>query len=154
MAKEMPTFAASSYSSSTADIGSWGLPESALTLDAGHQTGMLRGSGGHRPILHAHFQPEELNMAVAVGRRVVQVFVSDPDPKVPLDKCLLYQGDVKVTDATDQELYFELDIKALLEKHNAERIKIVDKSVKDRTELLEPAKIRDLKMSVVTITNL
>lgn len=46
---------------------------------------------------------------------------------------------------------FEVDIKSLLDTHNAVRTKAVDKKVKDRTEYLEPAKIRELKMVVVTI---
>ena len=66
----------------------------------------------------------------------------------------MYKGDVQVTDLTDQELYFELDIRKLLADHNEKRTKTVDKTIKDRIEYLEPAKIRDLKMSVVTVTTL
>jgi hypothetical protein len=32
-------------------------------------------------------------------------------------------------------------------------VKIADKKVKDRTEYLEPAKVRDLKMTVVTVAS-
>lgn len=85
------------------------------------------------------------------SRRLVQVFISDPNENVPLSNSLLYSGEQKLTDATDQELFFEIDIKSILEKHNAERVKMVDKKVKERTEYLEPAKIRDLKMVVVTV---
>jgi hypothetical protein len=88
------------------------------------------------------------------ARRVVQVFIADPNENISLDDCLLFKGIEKVTDATDQELFFELDIKALLEIHNEKRVTIVDKKVKDRTEFLEPAKVRDLKMVVVTVANL
>lgn len=84
-------------------------------------------------------------------RRLVQVFIADPDERVPLKDSLLYFGDQQLTDLTDQELFFEVDIKKLLNAHNDKRIKIVDKSVKDRSEYLEPAKIRDLKMVVTTI---
>lgn len=87
-------------------------------------------------------------------RRIVQVLIADPNENLSLDDCLLFKGDEKLTDATDQELFFELDIKNMLEIHNAKRIKIVDKKVKDRTEYLEPAKVRDLKMVVVTVANL
>lgn len=87
-------------------------------------------------------------------RRVVQVFIADPNENVPLDDCLLFKGEEKLTDATDQELFLELDIKNLLEKHNLKRTKVVDKKVKDRTEHLEPAKVRDLKMVVVTVAKL
>lgn len=84
-------------------------------------------------------------------RRFAQVIIVDPNENVPLDSCLVYKGDPKLTDATDQELFFELDIKDLLAKHNEKRIAFIDKKVKDRTENLEPAKVRDLKMVVVNI---
>lgn len=86
-----------------------------------------------------------------MARRLVQVFIADPNENVPLDQSLLYSGEQKLTDATDQELFFEIDIRGALETHNAKRVKMVDKKVKERTEYLEPAKIRDLKMVVVTV---
>lgn len=85
------------------------------------------------------------------NRRLVQVFIADPDEDVPLDQCLLYSGEQKLTDLTDQELFFEVDVKSILDAHNQKRTKIVNKSVKERTELLEAARVRDLKMTVVTI---
>ena len=87
-------------------------------------------------------------------RRVVQVFVCDPNENVPLDKCLLYKGDQKLTDCTDQELYYELNIKDILNTHNADRIKMIDKESTKKVGkdiFLEAAKIRDLKMIVVTL---
>jgi hypothetical protein len=87
-------------------------------------------------------------------RRVVQIFIADPNENIPLADCMLYESERKLTDATDQELFFELDIKGILEKHNAKRTKVIDKKVKDRTEYLEPAKVRDLKMVVVTVATL
>ena len=83
-------------------------------------------------------------------RRLVQVFIADTNENVPLADTLLYKGEQKLTDLTDQELFFELDIRTLLAEHNAKRTKLINKSVKDRTEYLEPARIRDLKMTVVT----
>lgn len=88
---------------------------------------------------------------MANARRLVQVFIADPNENVPLDQSLLYSGEQKFTDATDQELFFEIDINTILKTYNEKRIKIVDKKVKERTEYLEPAKIRDLKMVVVTV---
>lgn len=86
-------------------------------------------------------------------RRLVKVIIVDPDENIPLGQCLLYSGDEKLTDATDQELFFEIDIKSLLDKHNEARVKVRDKKVKERDEFLEPAKIRDLKMVVVNIAS-
>lgn len=93
----------------------------------------------------------EMLMAQTPARRLVQVLIVDPNENVPLDQCLLYKGEPKMTDATDQELFFEIDIKDILAKHNEKRVQIVDRKVKERTEHLEPAKIRDLKMVVVNI---
>lgn len=92
-------------------------------------------------------------MPTTSPRRYVQVFICDPNENVPIESCLLYQGKPKLTDLTDQELFFEIDIKSALEKHNENRVGYVDKSVKERTEYLDPARIRDLKMTVVTIAS-
>lgn len=87
------------------------------------------------------------------ARRLVQVFIADPNENIPLEQSLLYSGEQKLTDATDQELFFEIDIKTILAAHNEKRVKIVDKKIKERTEYLEPAKIRDLKMVVVNVAS-
>lgn len=86
-------------------------------------------------------------------RRLVKVVIIDPDDKVPLDKCLLHCSDEHLTDLTDQELFFEIDIKNILDKHNEVRTEIVDKTIKERTEYLEPVKVRDLRMVVVTVAS-
>lgn len=93
-------------------------------------------------------QQQEL---IKMSRRLVKVIIVDPNENITLEDCVLYSGNEKLTDATDQELFFEIDIKNILDTHNAKRIMIIDKKVKERTEYLEPAKIRDLKMVVVTI---
>lgn len=96
----------------------------------------------------------ETSMPNQNQKRVVKVFIADSDPKVPADKSLLYNGTEHVTDLTDQELFFEVDIKPLLEKHNAERVKIVDKEASakfGKDIFLEPVKIRDLRMTVVNV---
>ena len=85
------------------------------------------------------------------GRRLVKVIIVDPDEKVPLEKCILYSGDEKLTDLTDQELFFEIEINTILTDHNKVRTGIVDKTVKERTEHLEEIKVRDLRMVVVTV---
>jgi hypothetical protein len=87
------------------------------------------------------------------ARRLVKVVIVDPNENVPLNQCILYSGEEKLTDATDQELFFEIDIKQLLDAHNEKRVKVLDKKVKERTEYLEPAKIRELKMVVVNIAS-
>lgn len=86
-----------------------------------------------------------------VQRRIVKVIIMDPNPNVPLDDCVLYRGEEQLTDLTDQELFFEIDIKTLLASHNEKRVKMVDKTVKDRVEYLEPARVSGLKMLVVNV---
>lgn len=109
-------------------------------------------------IIDKHFpapdhKQEKAAMAAAPTRRLVQVFIADPDENVSLEKSLLYTGPQKLTDATDQELFFEIDIKSIMEKHNAVRLQLVNKKVKERVEYLEPARVRDLRMVVVNVAS-
>lgn len=93
---------------------------------------------------------EEVNM----GARIVKVFIADTDENIPLEKRVLYSGTEKLTDLTDQELFFEVPIANLLDAHNKMRATTIDKKQSDkfgRDIKLEPARIRDLKMVVVTV---
>lgn len=74
-------------------------------------------------------------------------------PKGVLNGRTTSNGEQKLTDLTDQELFFELDIKSIMDKHNEKRVKFINKSVKERVERLDPVRIRDLKMTVVTIAS-
>lgn len=145
---ELPTMMAMNYTSNTA-----GLEEVMAKIEAQR----WQGNPLRSPAFNAAFtqtitpQPQPKEIALATTRRIVKVFVADPNENVPVDKCLLIQGEEKLTELTDQELFFELDIKAALEKHNAYRVTVRNKAVKEREEFLEPARIRDLKMTVVTI---
>ena len=144
MNQNMPLMAASALASSTYSAG-----------DFANAIG--RPVHGLAAVVPAQALNNALNIKdfpMAPARRLVQVIIADPNENVSLEDCILFKGEEKVTDATDQELFFELDIKDLLEKHNEKRIKIIDKKVKERTEYLEPAKVRDLKMVVVTVANL
>jgi hypothetical protein len=82
------------------------------------------------PIIPNAPKPKK-ELPIMTARRLVQVFIADPDENVPLDQSMLYSGEQKLTDATDQELFFEIDMKSALEKHNAERIKLVNKKDKE-----------------------
>lgn len=86
--------------------------------------------------------------------RIVQIYIADTYDSIPLDKRLLYEGKPFFTDLTDQELFFTLDVNGILTKHNEYRTTVRDKRVKDREEMLEPARVRDLKMVVVTVVAL
>ncbi len=87
-------------------------------------------------------------------RRLVQVFIADTNENVPLEKCLLYSGTLKLTDLNDTELFFEIPINDLLKTHNEQRIKWIDKDASRKAGkdiFLEPVKIRELQMRVVNV---
>lgn len=143
--RDIPSIAASTYASTVMPLSAMG-----LMSESGNEAVMPFKMFTGDLIRRANSKIQENTMA-ANTRRLVKVVIVDPNDNIPLDKCLLYSGEEKLTDATDQELFFEIDIKDLLAKHNEVRVKLVDKKVKERTEYLEPAKIRDLKMVVVNI---
>lgn len=90
----------------------------------------------------------------APARRIVQVFIADPNENVPLEHAVLYKGDQKLTDLTDTELFFETPINDCLKSHNDKRVKWLDKEASKKAGKdipLDPVKIRELKMVVVTI---
>ena len=154
--REMPAIATSAYASHAVNLNhiggvgqlnqtSW--QDSPEANDAFYVR-QLQALQNHVPTTFVNKEEETMG-----SRRLVQVFIADPNENVPLDQALLYSGEQKFTDATDQELFFEIDINNILKKYNEKRMKFVDKKVKERVEHLEPAKIRDLKMVVVAIAS-
>lgn len=144
---EMPTISGTSYASNTIDYqcgnvdlgeGVWKQIERADQRR--HQLQQIE-LGNKIP---------KIEMATS-NRRLIQVFICDPDENVPLKDSLLYSGEQQLTDLTDQELFFEIPIKDLLATHNEKRITFIDKKVKERTQHLEPARVRDLRMVVTTV---
>jgi len=101
-------------------------------------------------------QPQEKKTMPASQsqRRIVQVFIVDPDSRVPLKDAVLFEGEQQLTDLTDEELFFEVPIKDLLDKHNEMRIATVDKKATNKIGkdiFLDPARIRDLRMTIVDV---
>lgn len=155
--REMPEITKTAYSSSSSS-----LDPSAST----DETQMMRfrrfqmEQSQHEQPTHAFLAiKEEDCLPVAEGevedmRRIVQVFIADTTEDIPLEFGLLYQGEPKFTDLTDEELFFEIGMKELLDKHNIIREETKDKKAtkkSGRDVYLEPARIRDLKMVVVDI---
>lgn len=93
---------------------------------------------------------------MAETKRLIRIMIIDPHPDIPLEKAMLHKGDEMLTDQTDQEIFMELGIKEMLDKHNREvRTATIDKKKSERTNkecMLEPARIRDLRMEIVCIT--
>lgn len=107
---------------------------------------------------HRHFNPltppPEIMNDQKTPRRLVQVFIADTNENVPLEKCLLYSGQLKLTDLNDTELFFEIPINDLLKAHNEQRIKWSDKDASRKAGkdiFLDPVKIRELQMRVVNV---
>ena len=165
---DVPDISASAYTNTTYGLGNFAAQGAqqagfaGLGAGLGGVAGWAEGGavtsdiGQILPRRHQHRTPQQIltqepEIMANTARRLVQVFIADPNENVPLEQSLLYRGAQKLTDATDQELYFEIDIKDILAKHNEARVKVVDKKVKERTEYLEPARVRDLKMVVTTI---
>lgn len=97
-------------------------------------------------------EDEKENIVANELTRLVKVFIVDPDPKVPVGKRLLYRTEEILTDLTNQELFFDIDIKDILEKHNAYRITVEDKKAnKDKPVMLEPIRVRELRMQVIDL---
>lgn len=151
MHQEMPSIAASTYSSSSVD------PLAAIGLVAPPLDRRIFGDQNMALKMLANPINQAINQGnqVTSTARIVKVFIADPNENLPLDKRVLYSGEERLTDLTDQELFFEVPIKELLDKHNSDtRTKTADKKASEkagRDVFLEPIRIRDLKMVVVTV---
>lgn len=87
------------------------------------------------------------------GRRIVEIYIIDPDENVPLAQCVLHEGKAQLTDLTDEELFFEIPIAERLKTHNETRLTILNKKATERAGreiFLEKIRVRDLAMTVVT----
>lgn len=149
---ETPTICASNYCSTTADLVSYG----AADMCARIAPKQWQWGPGEIDKLFKDEQTKEMTtpMENTSTRRIVQVFIADPNENVPLDKSVLYTGEQKLTDLNDTELFFEIPIAETLKKHNDFRATCRDREASKRAGkdiLLDPAKIRDLKMVVVTV---
>ena len=90
------------------------------------------------------------------NRRLVKVIIVDPNESIPLDKAVLVNQAEKITDLEDTEIFFDMDIKGILKTHNDYRVTVVDKEMskkRDKDVMLEPIRIKDLKMVVLTIAS-
>lgn len=167
---ETPTMVSTSYANSAAygvADGAWTtidtLTHAAPLTDVGWP-GLSKAKAARRPVFdpraiqdalseidnedETDHQPDEEDQ---MERRLVRVIMIDPNENVPTDIALLHDSKEIFTDKTNQELFFDIPIADILKAHNDKRAKLVDKSVRDRTQYLEPARIRDLKMTVVEL---
>lgn len=161
MIQELPSISSSSYYSAPVDSTALltgqaitGSPSQwALDIESRHKDGVLRWiddrAKNHQPAAAPARQKEP-----KVTARIVKVYIADPTEDLPLESRVLHSGDEQLTDLTDQELFFEIPIADLLKKHNDKRKLTIDKKATaklGREVYLEPVRIRDLKMVVVTV---
>lgn len=156
---DLPTITASNYSSSLWSGVSFGADTNNFQLNQTpvdwRQQPAVTPEQMVKQMRRAEFKHKaEQEQIHIMTKRIVRVYLADTDDNVPLAQSLLFSSDEKFTDLTDQELYFEIPIKEVLDKHNALRSTIVNKKATERIGkeiFLDPVKIRDLKMTVVSI---
>lgn len=98
--------------------------------------------------------PEVDNMTQQL--RLVQLYIVDPNKNIPLNDALLYKSEQPfLTNLTDAELWYQVPVWEILDDHNEYRISVADreKTGKDDTVFLEPARILDLVMRVVEVAS-
>lgn len=112
--------------------------------------------GGHEADFIAVDELEEEESMKKRQLRVVQIYIADRHPDVPLAKAIVYQSpEPFATDMSNQELYFTINIMELLSVHNDERITWVDKEATKQAGkeiMLEEIRISDLDMQVTAFT--
>lgn len=170
---EMPSLSASTYASSHFPLAALGAAENQIArgmadrrvdfdVDALKQFKDAFGKQGNQGLSQTGHDMRRIVNQITTEKetkpvstaRIVKVFIADTNDNLPLESRVLYKGDEKLTDLTDQELFFEVPIKELLDTHNAVRAKTQDKKQTEkfgREIFLEPARIRDLKMVVVNV---
>lgn len=105
-------------------------------------------------VVYKYKSTDDVQLGEKPMRRIVRIYIIDPDERVPDEKALLYESPRPfLTSATDEELYFQLPIMELLGEHNALRATLLDEETTAKCghdTYLRPIRIRDLKMIIVT----
>ena len=129
----------------------------ASTFTSGNVLALADGANATWSYLVPSSSGKVVLAADSTGRRLVRVMIVDPETQVPLDGCVLYSEPEKLTDMTNQELFFAIpDFQTKVAEYNKKRVKMLDKEASKkfgRDIYLEPIKIRDLKMVVVTVAS-
>lgn len=150
--QEVPTITGLSYGSA---INNFALQN----MSAGWNAGIPDQLAAYRELVpnaavFYNDQSQEKEIQQMSTRRIVRVIIMDPNENVPMDKAVLFDSDEKFTDLTDQELFFESPIVEKLKAHNEVRKTTRDKDASreaGKDIFLEEAKIRHLKMVVITV---
>lgn len=151
-AREMPQMYSSTRASTAYELPDAAMAKGGVGIAVSNVAEARRMT---QPIWEAQpSPPPPVKDTLMTANRIVQIYIADTYDSIPLDKRLIYEGKSFFTDLTDQELFFALDVNGILTAHNEYRVTVRDKKIKDRVEMLEPARVRDLKMVVVTVVTL
>src|SRR5882672_929543 len=132
--QEMPAISSSAYGTTTSTYADLTSLNQALGMSSFANQMFAQPAQARAALMRGQPQIESIPMTQpAAKRRIVQVLIADPNENVPLDQMLLHKGIQKLTDATDQELFFEIPINDLLNEHNKKRVTFIDKKIKERT---------------------
>lgn len=149
--RELPTISTANYTTSTGAVIGFATP----LVEQRRREDFLEQLKSQAARLEGN-APRPRLQEKPVSLRIVKVIIADPNEALPLAQRLLYNGTEQATDLNDQELFFELDIKSLLDKHNAVRAATLDKKATEKRGsdvFLDPVRIRDLKMVVTTVAS-
>lgn len=152
--QELPSMSNTSYASSSLNVYTPTFGGGDFNLEY-----QAQGTALNKELYkHINFNPipkKETPMTKKITLRLVRTFIIDADENLPMPRRLLHQ-DERITDLTDQELFFECNIKAILQTHNVYRSTLIDKEqtkAQGKNIPLEPVRIKDLKMFTVDIFN-
>lgn len=87
-------------------------------------------------------------------RRFVEIFVSDPDPNVPIEQVLLHHDPRFLTELNDVELTLNMGLPEIVKEWNKTRITIRDRRYMESEVMLEPIKADELRVIIATVVTL
>lgn len=148
---EMPTLNSANYANTIVDMG-WATDNTVPTTPfPDFNNRVLSQTPAQFETIVVNNAKEERQMS----KRIVEVYVVDPHEDVkPEDSLIWKDQDRSVTDLSDEEIWFEFaaEIAEALREHNEKRTRIPVKDWEGREpKYLEPARIRDVTMTVVTV---
>lgn len=87
-------------------------------------------------------------------RRFVEIFVSDPNPSVPMENILLHHEPRFLTELNDTELTLNMGLPQIVEDWNKIRTTIRDRTYMESDVMLEAIKADELRVIIATVVTL
>jgi hypothetical protein len=89
--------------------------------------------------------------------RIMEFYLIDLNESIPIEKSIIYHGERRVTDKTDEEIWIEIGVDEILKKYNEYRVTVVNKHLSEnsgRDVYLEPIEFRDVIRRVVQYSDM